>query len=858
MGGGSSKKYKSAASYQLEPTHNQPTMKTIAQRAKLTKRKFTQEELLAMYAIEDKLYQEKMKAKREREYRQEEAIRHTDSFLYYCAETTKRVAKYPKDAPNGKAGQKYLWIKLDHRKYNKDKLEESVNYPESVIVDREGNLFIAERAGDEPIMLTSTEILASRTTPPRPLAPTLVDRTTSSITVQWPMIKCCIDVWAFQWQRFGDIGEWKNITEMQKRTYGTLKGLKYAETVVFRVRSHNMVGWSDWGSCSEPFSTLPGPPSQPNMPEATRVGDTDVEIAWDKVVDNGESITRYIIRIKKADMPYDDFLPVHDGPPVRGLGNRVHRIADLDDGTTYYVQVAAVNAVGTSDFSYAAAFTTRTAPIEVVGTPLRTHGDWQEYWDDRRSRFIYYNASTGTKQKTTPYVMRKGIDDPNTLFRKRRYRLLRAVHTDSSAVVSAAHYDQSPHSPHSPTSLDSYSSPNVSSARGRRGSGHGFASPGSPTSVGSYGLPRPVIYVERRAIFESSLQSWRTLSQPALHMKWRVEFRGEDGIDSGGLTKEWFLELTKEMMSPARGLFVAREGGARLSGMFGLNPNMLQPSFLRRVGGVEELATRLQFCGAVFAKAIAERCMLGAKLDPILAQSIVGADFVETSIEALDKVDPTYAKSLRWILDNPVVPDEYGETLCASRADGSVVDFCPGGRNIDVDDNNKSIYVDGLVRFKMLDEMAPQRESFLRGFYSIVGEERIRGFDIQEFNLMLTGHPEFDVHEFSQGCRFEGAEFDADSPLVGWFWDILEEMSVEKRQSVLRFATGCPTVPLDGFDPEFTLVCNQELSPEALPRAHTCFNKLVLPPYTLHENGIDQLRKKLSIAIEHGVGFGLT
>ena len=71
MGGGSSKKYSSAASYDLEPVHNQPTMKTIAQKAKLSKRKFTQDELLAMYAIEDKLYQEKMKAKKEREYRQE-------------------------------------------------------------------------------------------------------------------------------------------------------------------------------------------------------------------------------------------------------------------------------------------------------------------------------------------------------------------------------------------------------------------------------------------------------------------------------------------------------------------------------------------------------------------------------------------------------------------------------------------------------------------------------------------------------------------------------------------------------------------------------------------------------------------
>ena len=112
MGGGSSKKYSSAASYDLEPVHNQPTMKTIAQKAKLSKRKFTQDELLAMYATEDKLYQEKMKAKKEREYRQEEAIRHTDSYLYYCAETTKRVYSILKMRPMVRQGKSIYGLSL--------------------------------------------------------------------------------------------------------------------------------------------------------------------------------------------------------------------------------------------------------------------------------------------------------------------------------------------------------------------------------------------------------------------------------------------------------------------------------------------------------------------------------------------------------------------------------------------------------------------------------------------------------------------------------------------------------------------------------------------------------------------------
>ncbi len=97
-----------------------------------------------------------------------------------------------------------------------------------------------------------------------------------------------------------------------------------------------------------------------------------------------------------------------------------------------------------------------------------------------------------------------------------------------------------------------------------------------------------------------------------------------------------------------------------------------------------------------------------------------------------------------------------------------------------------------------------------------------------------------------------------------WFWDVLEEMTSDERAGVLRFTTGCPRVPLDGFDPEFTLVCNQEMSPDALPRAHTCFNKLVLPPYTLRtkdagkDMGRAHLRKQLLTASQFALGFGLT
>ena len=548
------------------------------------------------------------------------------------------------------------------------------------------------------------------------------------------------------------------------------------------------------------------------------------------MVDNGATVIGYEVRIKKANMPYDEFETVHKGP-IMNTNQRKHRIDNLDDGTMYFVQIAAINNIGTSDFSYAAAFTTTEAPIEVVGVPLRQHGDWREYWDDKRSRCIYYNVTTGTKQKSKPYPMRQGVDDKDAMFRKRRYRLLRGVHTDSAAIL-----------------YDAVHGTNSNSPNGRQ-LPVGSRSPVSPLGSPSSGLPRPVIRVPRELIYNASLGCYRQMSKAALHMKWRVEFLNEDGIDSGGLTKEWFIELTKAMMLPERKLFIEREGDQ--AGTYGINPEILKSM------SQAESVLHLRFCGVIFAKAIAERCMLGAKLDPVLAQSLVGADFVECSMEALETVDPMFAKSLSWILENDI-GDSFGETLCACRPDNSVVDFCSGGRNVDVNDDNKDVYVEGMIKFKLLDELEPQREAFIEGFYSIVSSDRMNGFALTELNLMLTGKEDFDVDEFAKACKFEG-NLESDAPLVTWFWEILEAMNMETRQSMLRFATGCPTVPLDGFDPEFTLVCNQELSLDALPRAHTCFNKLVLPPYSLHEQGKVRLEEKLLQALEYGtVGFALT
>uniref|UniRef100_A0A3Q3WF14 HECT-type E3 ubiquitin transferase n=1 Tax=Mola mola TaxID=94237 RepID=A0A3Q3WF14_MOLML len=86
----------------------------------------------------------------------------------------------------------------------------------------------------------------------------------------------------------------------------------------------------------------------------------------------------------------------------------------------------------------------------------------------------------------------------------------------------------------------------------------------------------------------------------------------------------------------------------------------------------------------------------------------------------------------------------------------------------------------------------------------------------------------------------------------------VKEMDNEKRMRLLQFVTGTCRLPVGGFadlmgsnGPQ--KFCIEKVGKENwLPRSHTCFNRLDLPPYKSYE----QLKEKLMFAIEETEGFG--
>ena len=61
--------------------------------------------------------------------------------------------------------------------------------------------------------------------------------------------------------------------------------------------------------------------------------------------------------------------------------------------------------------------------------------------------------------------------------------------------------------------------------------------------------------VRRAHIFEDSYHQLRLHSAQEMRGKLNIAFRGEEGIDAGGVTREWYLKLSQQIFNPNYALF---------------------------------------------------------------------------------------------------------------------------------------------------------------------------------------------------------------------------------------------------------------------------------------------------------------
>ncbi|XP_058851502.1 E3 ubiquitin-protein ligase NEDD4-like isoform X16 [Acipenser ruthenus] len=350
--------------------------------------------------------------------------------------------------------------------------------------------------------------------------------------------------------------------------------------------------------------------------------------------------------------------------------------------------------------------------------------------------------------------------------------------------------------------------------------------------------------LHRNNIFEESYRRIMSLKKPDnLKARLWIEFESEKGLDYGGVAREWFFLLSKEMFNPYYGLF---EYSATDNYTLQINPN----------SGLcnEDHLSYFKFIGRVAGMAVFHGKLLDGFFIRPFYKMMLGK---QITLKDMESVDSEYYNSLKWILEND--PTELDLRFCIDEENfGQTyqVDLKPNGSEMVVTNDNKKEYIDLVIQWRFVNRVQKQMNAFLEGFTELTPIDLIKIFDENELELLMCGLGDVDVNDWRQHTVYKNG-YCPNHPVIQWFWKAVLLMDAEKRIRLLQFVTGTSRVPMNGFaelygsnGPQLFTI-EQWGTPEKLPRAHTCFNRLDLPTYET----FDDLREKLLMAVENAQGF---
>ncbi|KAK1761311.1 putative E3 ubiquitin-protein ligase [Echria macrotheca] len=337
----------------------------------------------------------------------------------------------------------------------------------------------------------------------------------------------------------------------------------------------------------------------------------------------------------------------------------------------------------------------------------------------------------------------------------------------------------------------------------------------------------------------------------------KIIFKGEEGVDAGGLRKEWFLLLVREVFNPDYGMFIYDEDSQYCY----FNPNSLEPS------------EQFFLVGVVFGLAIHNSTILDVALPPFAFRKLLMAappsaaptsqprQTMTYTLDDLAEYRPRLAQGLRQLLE---FDGDVEETFCLDfvvetnrYGVSEKTALCPGGERRAVTNNNRKEYVDLYVRHVLDTSVTRQFEPFKRGFFTVCSGNALSLFRPEEIELLVRGSDEaLDIKSLRAVAEYDNWKTPnpgETEPTVRWFWESFERASPADQRKLLLFITGSDRIPAMGAASlTIRLSCLGE-DVGRYPTARTCFNTLALWRYATRE----RLEGMLWTAVYESEGFGL-
>ena len=327
---------------------------------------------------------------------------------------------------------------------------------------------------------------------------------------------------------------------------------------------------------------------------------------------------------------------------------------------------------------------------------------------------------------------------------------------------------------------------------------------------------------------------------------WHVDFKGERGIDAGGLARELVSEAAIDLCTPNCGLVIP------------------VPNARNEVGDLRELvipyphsdqknvADQYRFAGVLIGMAIRTGLVQEFAFPPLVWDYLVTG---EVKIERIFEIDENYRlliqslqEAQRSDIDDRTFISRFNLTMVVLDSRGIECPLSPSGRLEMVTLSKCGEYIARANEYRC-NELKEWLEQIRSGFWENLGFNESGLIDWRALQYAACGEDAITTEQLKAVTVSNLAP-----ARLEMFWRVVENLTPDERIALLKFATGRRRLPPVFDEHAVFLKVDDDSSTDALPKASTCFHALHLPTYTEYSKAYQLIRAAIRFSNTYELG----
>ena len=295
----------------------------------------------------------------------------------------------------------------------------------------------------------------------------------------------------------------------------------------------------------------------------------------------------------------------------------------------------------------------------------------------------------------------------------------------------------------------------------------------------------PVVEINRKNILEESYVAFNK-EQFNFARPLKIKFINENN-DVEGSYRDWYQNMFKDIMSPNKKLFL-------------VNPyKSIEPFNILIYPKYPGMRMELyEFIGKFIIKSKVDMILIRNFIINKVHLKLITKN--QITLEDIKYFNLDLYQRLKYVNDNKVLNNKQLESVrfIWNTGTNQEIELVQGGRNIFLNDQNKSIFINKVIYVEAIMPYEEQIKYIQKGLFSILGDGIQGVFTEEEMNFMISGQDDIDLRDLRENIIYKG-EYNENHPVIKMFWEKLVTLNKNELIKFLQFSTGSSAVPIDGF-----------------------------------------------------------